>query len=120
MTVDTFQSFIQKWVTPATIVIAFGAIVWGVQTNAITIQNAKAIEKQSLEFGSLASRIVQTELNAQRTAILLEQATSNLTRLQRAVNDHLTEAEAWKRRIIRNQDAINNSHKEGLSNGNIR
>lgn len=106
MTVDSFNAFIQKWVTPATVVIVFGAIVWGVQLNIVSLQNARGIAANGEKLDAMAERLVGDEFDLQRTALLLEQASANLANLEKEQRDHEAEAEKWKRQIIRNQDAI--------------
>lgn len=112
MTVDSFNLFIQKWVTPATVVIVFGAIVWGVQLNIVSLQHAKAIAANHTAIESLAEKVISDEFDLQRTALLLEQTSANLAELKRATEQHASEAEKWKRQIIRNQDSIQRLEKQ--------
>lgn len=106
MTVDSFNAFINKWVTPATIVVVFGAIVWGVQLNIATLQNSKAHAANGVAIDKLAERVTADEFTQQKTALLLQQVSANLARLEQAAAAHNAEAEKWKRQIIRNQDAL--------------
>lgn len=113
MTVDAFNAFIQKWVTPATVVIVFGAIVWGVQLNILSLQHAQAIARNHEAVKSLDQRLTSAQFDAQKMALLLEQATQHLAAVQKSLDDHYREAEQWKRQIIRNQDAIERIDENG-------
>lgn len=104
MTVDSFNLFIQKWVTPATVVIVFGAIVWGVQLNVLSLQHTRAIAANHEKIIQLESREIKTEFDLQRTALLLEQTSANLAELKTAHDNHIQEAERWKRRILLNEE----------------
>lgn len=111
MTIDSFNAFVQKWVTPATVVIVFGAIVWGVQLNLLSLQHTRAIAANHTAIKAINDRLTADEFSLQKTALLLEQTAARLAEVKRAADEHNREAEKWKRQIIRNQDAIERNDK---------
>lgn len=104
MTVDSFNAFIDKWIRPSTIVIVFGAIVWGVQLNFITLEQAKSISALQKEVSRVREQQVKDEFDLQKTAILLERTSANLAKLREDYYEHAREAERWKQRILSNEE----------------
>ena len=115
MGVDSFNEFVKKWMTPATVLTAFGAVVWGVQLNIISVKNSETGAANAQAIRVLTERVTSDEFELQRTALLLEQTSANLAALKRASEAHNAEAEKWKRQIIRNQDELNRLNNDPLA-----
>lgn len=106
MSVDSFNLFVSKWVTPATVVIVFGAIVWGVQLNFLMLEHSRAIGLHAEKISTLGIEQKNLEFNAQKTAIILDQAVRSLSDIIIKIETHDAEAETWKRQILLNQQNI--------------
>ena len=103
---QTFKMLVDKWSGPAGLMVLFGAIVWGVQLNIGMLRLVEEMERNRLNIELLLERNAEIELNAARTALILDQIDNRLREDHLDLKNHLTEAEQWKREIIRNQDAI--------------
>jgi len=106
MTQDSFKLFISQWVTPFTLVIAFGAVVWGIQLNYATLQNTKRLGAQAAEIRLIRDQDISANLILVRATLLQDQLEKRLVRVERAQAVHDKEAEAWKRKIIKNESRL--------------
>lgn len=103
---QTLKMLIDKWSGPAGLMVIFGLIVWGVQLNVATITQTRLIERNQANIELLLDKVGQSELNAARTAIILDQIDARSRVNQQDIRAHNKEAETWKQQIIRNQDSI--------------
>lgn len=103
MTVENFNSWMDKWIRPSTLMAAIGAIVWGVQLNVATINQQSEIAENNSAIKQLIEHQAQIDINQAETAILLNQVAIQLKEDRQILLDHLKEAEEWKRRIILNE-----------------
>ena len=103
---DSFNEFIQKWITPLTLLTFFGAIVWGVQLNIITIQHTEAIASQQRQLHILEEDDNTTAISLAQGIIVQQQMVRALERIEKKVTRHAEEAEEWKRRIILNEQRL--------------
>jgi len=87
-----------KFVSPAGVMILFGAIVWGIQLNFATLHNTQAI-------GELRATQAEGVRLLNETALKMERISAMLGALERRHSEHLTEAELWKERILQNSGA---------------
>lgn len=71
----------ETWVNPTTIMVLFGAIVWGVQLNFSVLQNTKEIGY----LGSSQQKILQIQqdmvVQNTKTAVILERITQTQDRM---------------------------------------
>lgn len=98
--------FVEKWITPVTLSCIVGGIIWGVQINIGVLNLTKAVTAQQIDFHELQIEHRQYELSIAKTAIIQESMLKQLSALQKAVAEHEREANRWKQRIIRNDEAI--------------
>jgi septal ring factor EnvC (AmiA/AmiB activator) len=112
-----------KWVNPTTMMVLFGAIVWGIQLNFAVLQNTKELGQVQATQQKVV--VIQQEMQRQsiRLATLLETMERNQernTKLLEETNKHVLErekeAEGWKKRIEGNEDDINR-FRQGYFNG---
>ena len=103
---DSFQEFTSKWITPATLVIMFGAIVWGIQLNVAVMQNAKAIAALTTTLEGVKEKQAEHDLAWARAVVIQDQLLERLAINTETLNAHLGEAEDWKRRILMNEQRV--------------
>jgi len=99
---DSFDRFTHRWVTPASLMVLFGAVVWGVQLNLITLQSVERIAALSEESIELSRKVAALEAQRYEISALLASTADTL--------DKITA------RIERNEGFIfrnNNSHPKG-------
>lgn len=112
--IDTgnFRRFMDKWITPTTIAILFGAIVWGVQLNVLTMNLVESDAEQNEKIEKLAASINDMSFNTTRQSLIMDATVQKLTKIDAQLAEHIKTAEKWKRRIISNElNLKNGGHK---------
>ena len=94
---DSFDRFTHRWITPATLVIVIGFIVWGVQLNIITLQSVERIAELNKEGLRMSSEIAG--LSGQRLEALA--ITAATVKALDVLERRITRNETW---IIENRD----------------
>ena len=109
----TFRRFVDKWVTPTTIAMMFGAIVWGLNlTN--TQKNLIAVTAEhGVDIKYIYQEISKLRLTDGEQTLLLDQIAKRVERMHQADLKHFEEAEVWKRKIERNSDYVNRKRSDG-------
>ena len=110
--VGSFRRFMDKWVTPTTIAILFGAIVWGVQLNVLTMNLVESDAEQNEKIEKLADAVNSMSFNSTRQSLIMDATVQKLTELDAKLADHMKAAEKWKRRIIANEINFKNGHSK--------
>ena len=97
-----------KWVNPTTVVILFGAVVWGIQLNVVVLDHTEKLAKNTTK-----NELQDSELRAHSEALI--RLSTILDSLERRVEkntvhsrSHETESEEWKRIIMQNESRISN------------
>lgn len=108
----SFRRFVDKWVTPTTVITMFGAIVWGLtltnnQTNLI-----RSDELQNQQIRDLSDSVSSIMLTANRQTLLLDQVSRRMEQIVQQMREHEQEAEKWKRRIDANSLNIENGNRK--------
>ena len=103
---DSFQEFTSKWITPATLLIMFGAVVWGIQLNVAVVANAKAVGAVTASQKDLQAKQAEHDLAWARAVVIQEQLLERLATNEESLDNHLIEAEQWKRKILQNETRI--------------
>jgi cell division protein FtsL len=99
----TLEQFSEKWITPSSLMILIGAIIWGVQLNAAVLDLAREISK-------LEQRVAQnTTINVAQNESLIKLGTivdgieKRIQKAEHHVIEHERDSEIWKRRIQANE-----------------
>jgi predicted phosphohydrolase len=85
----------EQWISPTSVAILVGAIVWGIQLNFATLENSK-------DIGSLTGKQEKLIEMQHETAAKMERITTVLENLEERHREHLDEAALWKERILEN------------------
>jgi len=115
-----------KWINPTTVMVLFGAIVWGIQLNFAVLQNTKDIG----QVAGTQQKIVEIQQTIQQNTIRLsvlieemqkhqERNTQLLERTNKYVIDREREAAGWNKRIEGNEQDIKDlrqGYYDGRSN----
>lgn len=103
------KSFVDKWVTPAGMLVILGFVIWLAQLNWHALEaTAKNAEQDIIQKEILAQQ-VEVSTNVQQTAILLSQVVEEVKNLRASHTAHQIEAEKWKERIRNLQNEIDNN-----------
>jgi hypothetical protein len=105
--VDTFKSFLDKFLTPLTFTSILGLVIWGVQLNFQVLEMTRIVSTQQRELASVIQEHRDYEVSIARTAIIQNEMLKQLDYLGNKLDAHEKEAEGWKRKIIRNQEILN-------------
>ena len=112
MSVDSFNNFIDKWITPATIMVAIGAIIWGVQLNIATLQQGERIGVHDKAIDRLQKQQYQLENQMVRVSTLLDSTAKRLEVMEERAREHEREVKQMERQIIRNYETLRNNNRE--------
>lgn len=111
MNTEAIPRFLDKWITPTTLLAILGGIVWGVQLNAAVLSLTDAVGRYSNELDR-AQEINATQTVAlARTAEILAQVQKRLDKAETHVIEHEKDAEIWKRKIMSNEAALDRLHR---------
>jgi len=112
-----------KWVNPTTVMVLFGAIVWGIQLNFAVLQNTKEIGQVAGTQQKIVEIQQTIQQNTIRLSVLIEELqkhqvrnTELLEKTNKYVLDRERDAEGWKKRIEGNEQDIQNM-RQGYYNG---
>jgi hypothetical protein len=104
---DRFSEFLKQWTAPTVLLslalLVFGGIVWGIQINFTLVKLVEsdaafesALDKQK-EYQA-ADRVSMAKIT-----LVLDRLVSEVKVNRKAIAEHNTEAEKWKRRILLNE-----------------
>lgn len=106
---DTFREWVDKWIQPTTVMVAIGAIIWGVQLNVAILQTGATNTQQSELLAELAKKQQAMEIQLAQTAILLDHITQRLTDNTQRVLEHDKELAAWERKMLLLEQTVRNN-----------
>ena len=104
------QQIIEKWATPAGLVIALGLVIWLVQLEARSINNAQSIARSEQALESVANAVAKSTAALARTSALQDALFNQVQQL----DDRMERNESL---IIMNQ---RDSHEHGNGNGDVQ
>ena len=78
---DSFDRFTHRWITPASIMVLFGAVVWGVQLNLITLQSVERIAALSEQSIDLSRKVAALEAHRYEISALLASTAATLDKI---------------------------------------
>jgi hypothetical protein len=111
---EPMRSWLDKWVTPTTVLALIGAIIWGIQLNAAVIGQVAAIAR-------LDTRITaQNAISHDHSEQLIKLA-SIIDGMERRIEsntahrvEHERDAQGWKHRIVTNEEKLRHIESEKI------
>jgi len=110
---DSFNAFIQKWITPMTVLSLFGAIAWGLQHNFLLMEHNALLIVHEREIDELKANDATVSISLAEGIVVQRQLAKALTRMEKEVAGHNIEAEQWKRKILLNEQELKRNSKGG-------
>jgi hypothetical protein len=104
--VDSFNDFVQRWITPFTVLTFFGAVIWGVQLNYITLQLTEAVAVQKDQIDRLRRDDAAVSVTLAQGIMVQQHIVKALERIEEQLDQHDDEAEEWKRKILLNEQKL--------------
>ena len=105
------NELLEKWASPAGILVLFGGIVWGVQLNVATMNLTKQMAVMDGKSEELSHEMAKISQNNVRTSMILATLTKDVEKAVNHVHDHEKESEDWKRRIMLNEERLKKLHQ---------
>jgi chromosome segregation ATPase len=95
-----------NWITPSGVMLMIGGITWGVQLNIHAMLMVKRIGRHEsrIDGHDAVLREITTELA--KVSIILQQVERDVMRAADHIEEHNSEAESWKRRIVTVEERI--------------
>jgi hypothetical protein len=91
---------VENWVSPSGVLLVIGGVIWGVQLNVATMNLTAEITTQQDRISRLEQDAEHTHENLLRTTLVLEAMEIRMIEALEHVENHNTESEDWKRRIV--------------------
>ena len=105
------NELLEKWISPAGILVLFGGVVWGVQLNVATMNLTKQMSGLSGKTDELSHEMSEIAQNNVRTSMILSALTKDIDRALEHTEEHERDSEDWKRRIMLNEQRLKDMHK---------
>jgi hypothetical protein len=103
VTTEDVSKWFDKWISPVTIMSLIGAIIWGVQLNAVALGNSKELAALTAVVSNNVEVNIEQSTQLARIASTLDAIDQRHSETHRHVLEREREAEAWKRKIEANQ-----------------
>jgi ribosomal protein S15P/S13E len=100
------HDLLEKWASPAGVLIMFGGVVWGVQLNIATMNLTKELSAIDGRTNELSKELVEVSKNTIRTSVILNSISKEVDNAMNHVESHKEDAEDWKRRILINEQRL--------------
>jgi len=111
--VDSLRLFLDKWISPSTVIAMLGVVIWLMQLNNSVVllsRENEGLRATTERTEILVDRLIVT--NAQ-TSVLLENLVVGQEKNIAALDKHVYEAESWHQRIMANEIKAATHHKNG-------
>lgn len=105
-----------KWVNPTTVIALIGGIIWGVQLNMAVLQHSSDIGVVKQSNKEIEQMVKVHDNNMVRVSTLLDGVAQRIDRKETQFDEHLKDAEEWKRKILINERAILKDHEKLFNN----
>jgi len=104
--------WLERWISPAGVLLLMGGIVWGVQLNVAVMQLTEAVSADKANMQTLSAQIQSISTTQARTAVILQHLEKTIEATDKHVAEHERESSTWKQRIIRLEEGVKNGHRD--------